>query len=235
MLLALCYRISTLLPTQSSFAKKINGTSSNDLIVGKKNQADKLRGLSGNDRLDGRSGNDHLSGGNGGDNLFGGKGKDKLFGGNGNDNLVGYSGNDRLQGEAGNDGLVGSTGDDLLYGGMGDDRLVGGKGKDKLYGGLGKDSIWVTNLSDRVGDYVDAGHGNDSIKSADGYEDKIVCGDGTDKVIADQFDDIDKDCEKVTRIDKSEYVAFNDKALKYSAHLTKACDIPTRYYKSALR
>ena len=60
-------------------------------------------------------------------------------------------------------------------GGLGDDSLTGGDGSDTLTGDAGSDTI-------------DGGAGNDSLDTSDGGVDaSISCGDGADKLFADNF------------------------------------------------
>jgi hypothetical protein len=105
--------------------------------------------------------------------------------------------------------LIGNGGDDDLNAGDGPDKLDGGPGNDHLDGGFGDDVITGGPGQDRIsGDLAggDCGplwckypYGNDTINAQDGEVDTIVCGFGTDTVIADAADVVDKDCETVTR------------------------------------
>ena len=56
-----------------------------------------------------------------------------------------------------------------------------------------------STATDPVGDTLHGEGGNDRIHVRDGEVDKVDCGDGVDRVIADSFDQIAADCEKVTR------------------------------------
>jgi hypothetical protein len=89
-------------------------------------------------------------------------------------------------GESGADELRGSDAADDLRGREGNDRLTGGGGADVLDGGEGADTI-------------DAGAGDDAAAVADGERDAVVCGEGADRVTADQLDEVAGDCETVTR------------------------------------
>jgi hypothetical protein len=91
--------------------------------------------------------------------------------------LVGGPGADRL-----------TTGDaaDVVDGGEGNDRVITGGGDDDVTGGNGVDEI-------------DAGPGADTIRVRDGLRDIVRCGDGADRVDADDFDDLGADCEGVAR------------------------------------
>jgi hypothetical protein len=93
------------------------------------------------------------------------------------DRLVGTSRRDTLRGLGGGDTILGLAGDDLLDGGIGNDTLVGGKGRDLLYGRAG----------------------NDVLSVRDGTRDRVSCGKGRDRVIADRRDAVSRDCERVVR------------------------------------
>jgi Ca2+-binding RTX toxin-like protein len=65
----------------------------------------------------------------------------------------------------------------VLYGLSGDDTLDGGSGADRLWGH----------------------QGDDTIRARDGVKDVIRCGQGDDRVIADEDDAVAEDCEVVLR------------------------------------
>jgi hypothetical protein len=48
-------------------------------------------------------------------------------------------------------------------------------------------------------DTILAGAGSDTVLAADGDTDRITCGDGNDRVVADPADIVGPDCEAVTR------------------------------------
>jgi WD40 repeat protein/hemolysin type calcium-binding protein len=98
--------------------------------------------------------------------------------------LIGTADADYLAGGGGNDRVLGRAGNDTLIGGAGDDDLEGGDGNDIIDGGSGVDK-------------VTAGDGSDTIRASDGAVDSIDCGDGKDRVVADAFDKIGRDCEQV--------------------------------------
>ena len=104
------------------------------------------------------------------------KGK-HLFGTSKADYLAGGGHDDWIEGGRGNDTILGGNGDDKLYGDAGNDVITGGAGADKVYGGAGSDSIDV----------------------ADGERDRVDCGDGNDRVVADAYDIVAKTCEVVVR------------------------------------
>ena len=106
----------------------------------------------------------------------------ELIGGNGDDDLNGGDGTDKLDGGPGNDHLDGGFGDDTIVGGPGQDRISG----DLAGGDCGP--IWCKYP-----------YGNDTIDARDGEVDSILCGAGTDTVLADAADIVDRDCETVTR------------------------------------
>jgi Ca2+-binding RTX toxin-like protein len=93
------------------------------------------------------------------------------------DRLVGTARRDTLRGLGGPDTILGLAGDDLLDGGSGNDTLVGGSGRDVLLGRSG----------------------NDVLSVRDGRRDRVACGAGRDRVIADRLDVVARDCERVAR------------------------------------
>ena len=93
------------------------------------------------------------------------------------DRLVGTAGADTLYGLGGADTILGLAGNDLLDGGAGNDTLIGGPGRDTLFGRSG----------------------NDVLSVRDGRRDRVSCGPGRDRVIADRLDIVGRDCEHVVR------------------------------------
>jgi dienelactone hydrolase len=86
--------------------------------------------------------------------------------------LVPSGAGDAIRGRGGNDRLRGLGGDDCIYGGAGNDRLAGDDGKDVLRGGAGADRI----------------------RAKDGAADRVKCGPGRDRVIADRRDKLGRGC-----------------------------------------
>ncbi|CAA9481455.1 MAG: hypothetical protein AVDCRST_MAG67-897 [uncultured Solirubrobacteraceae bacterium] len=91
-----------------------------------------------------------------------------------------------LLGGPGADRLTGGPAADQLSGDDGDDVLAGGGAGDVVVGGLGVDA-------------VDGGAADDDVRVRDGIQDVVRCGDGNDSVDADTLDEVDGDCETVTR------------------------------------
>jgi dipeptidyl aminopeptidase/acylaminoacyl peptidase len=118
-----------------------------------------------------------------------GRGGDDTINANPGDRPPAYYGvwdYDYVDGGPGNDTIYGGRGVDVLRGGAGNDRIYGGRGADWIYGGPGADLL-------------DGGPYNDRIFAADGTRDVIRCGSGKDRVVADRFDVVAADCERVTR------------------------------------
>ncbi len=114
------------------------------------------------------------------------EGQDLLVGTKGEDELRGFGAVDEAFGESGSDVLYGGADGDLLYGGQDDDVLYGGDGDDFLAGGDGADVIY-------------GGDGNDHlIPSEDGERDKLYCGEGKDKYVADKLNYVSSSCEVKT-------------------------------------
>jgi hypothetical protein len=57
----------------------------------------------------------------------------------------------------------------------------------------------VSSIGDTEGDELTGGNGRDLFLVRDGEVDLVHCGDDRDRVIADQFDQTDGDCERVIR------------------------------------
>ena len=157
----------------------------NDLMLG---------GL-GDDRMDGSSGNDGLRGGSNADRINGGFGNDRLHGQSGNDRVSGSRGRDRVNGGSGRDAISAGSSDDRVAGDQGNDRINGNSGEDVLKGDSGNDRIAGSSGFDRIA----GGSGNDLMSSRDGRRDRVDCGRGRDRVVADRVDVIARNCERVSR------------------------------------
>lgn len=200
-------------------AASLTGTVGANTIVGTAG-ADRITALAGNDCVLGLGGNDTIDAGPGDDRVEAdgpcppatqtpfcipgspgndlvraGIGDDIVDGGAGKDTLSGQGGDDRLRGDSGNDRVAGGSGSDILSGQNGKDSLDGNSGDDILRGGTGNDRIDPGAGNDRV----EGGGGNDRISARDGERDQIACGHGRDKVTADRNDQVDRDCERVSR------------------------------------
>jgi hypothetical protein len=92
------------------------------------------------------------------------------------DKLGGKDGDDEVRGLGGSDDIFGGSGNDIIYGGDGNDELESDKGEDVLYGGDGNDIL--------IGAY------------SLGQRDKLYCGEGKDRYLADNNDYVDSSCEK---------------------------------------
>jgi hypothetical protein len=179
-----------------------------------------LFGGTGDDTLLGGSGDDHLDGGEGADVLRGGGGHDSVTYWSRLAPVDVAPGDDADDGAAGEGDLVapdvesvlgGSAADTLtageaparLSGAPGDDRLTGGDAADHLLGGDGVDLVAGGGADDVIDggtgeDLLSGGPGNDSILARDGSRDAVSCEEGTDAVVADAVDVVDRaTCEHV--------------------------------------
>jgi len=101
--------------------------------------------------------------------------------------------------------MSGGKDDDTQFGGRGRDVIFANRGADTSHGGGGNDVLWalaradVTSIGDPVGDEVFGDRGRDLFRVRDGEVDEVHCGPGLDRVIADQFDAVDVDCDQVER------------------------------------
>ena len=92
---------------------------------------------------------------------------------------------DRIYGLGAADTIEGLAGNDDCYGGSGDDEIRCGGGKDRMDGGFGSDDLL-------------GGPQNDLISAADGFEDNVNCGTGTnDTAYVDNQDTVNQNCENV--------------------------------------
>ncbi len=204
-----------------------SGGGGDDLVTGGDGD-DVISGLGGRDRLDGGDGADDLEGhfganrtgddgaadvlegGEGADTLDGGDGPDRIGGGGGFDLVTYYRFRPQLDndpiavtlddraddGEAGEDDLVGRDVEDVA-GGTGPDTIsaTATPGPNTFFGGRGDDVFDPGEQEDRV----EAGDGNDLLTLRDGYADRADCGDGDDRVVADELDVLAASCERVDR------------------------------------
>ena len=124
------------------------------------------------------------------------------------DDLQGKDGDDKIRGLGDQDALYGGPGNDFLVGGpdrgeghhKGDDVLWGGPGSDVLHGGAGADNLYAGSQQ-TVGccgkDVIYGEDGNDLIVTDDGdRRDKLYCGEGRDRYMADKGDLVSSSCEK---------------------------------------
>jgi hemolysin type calcium-binding protein len=198
------------------------------------NGPDTLRGTHGDDNLLGKGGNDVLFALRGHDNLLGGSGKDWVLGGNeripfgGEKNLVGGPGNDGVVGGIDSDTLLGGTGSDYLLGDDGPDRVQGNEGRDLVEGGRGADrlsgggstDILISGpIEERVTNTLSGGAGDDIfvVDNVPAAKDRVSCGRGFDRVIADRKDVVGDDCEKVRVVRGSLEEVFEQEAAFFEA------------------
>lgn len=192
----------------------IGGEGNDALIGGARN--DTIDGGPGDDFLDGSLGNDVLRGGDGNDELKPDRGTDGISGGEGIDTVVyqlraaptlsldglandGEAGENDLIGVdvehvegSTNSGVVTITGD----GRANHLRVISGPGV--ITGGEGADVL-------------EGGPADDTINARDGSPDRVICGGGTDTVLADTLDIVSPNCENVS-IQATAGGPFDDRA-----------------------
>ena len=122
------------------------------------------------------------------------------------DTLNGFDGDDEIRGLAGPDFILGGVGNDVIYAGPGDDEgkneysgrnVMGNRGDDVLYGGDGNDTLGLAMGQDEGEDVYHGEGGNDGIfADGDRQPDKLYCGKGKDRYIAEKIDYVDSSCEK---------------------------------------
>lgn len=187
--------------------------------------ADALDGGAGDDALRGGGEADRLSGGEGGDSLDGDHGScclddpgmeipppsgtaDLLDGGPGADNFGTVEPSDRLTGGDGRDTAhivskapvtvgLGAGGLDVESVSIapGDATVRGDARANEIRTSEGKDTVDAGAGFDKVL----SGPGDDTVTLRDGFPDFADCGEGTDRVVADEMDEVDGSCETVER------------------------------------
>jgi hypothetical protein len=106
--------------------------------------------------------------------------------------LLGTEGSDQTRSrDPARPSLGGQGGDDTIRGLGGSDEIYHGSGDDVVYGGGGGDDVGP----DSGNDVIYGGDGNDDLDSHDDGGDKLYCGAGRDKYIADTNDYVDSSCE----------------------------------------
>ena len=130
--------------------------------------------------------------------------------------LLGTEGSDRtLSRKPARPSLYGGDGDDVIRGLGGSDSISHGYGDDVIYGGDGDDHVYP----DSGNDVIYGGDGNDDLDSHDDGGDKLYCGAGRDKYIADKNDYVDSSCETNSGAgaEPSGYPGHDDLSLTSSA------------------
>jgi Ca2+-binding RTX toxin-like protein len=89
--------------------------------------------------------------------------KATIVGDSSSEHLIGTPHRDVIAARGGNDTVDGLGGDDLICGGSGHDRLTGGAGDDVLYGGSDWRHRTDEGDTERIGDLIDPGPGDDSV------------------------------------------------------------------------
>ena len=102
----------------------------------------------------------------------------------GQDDLTGTNQKDRIYGLGAADIITGLAGNDDCYGGSGADDIDCGDGKDRIDGGFGFDELF-------------GGPNNDTISAADGFEDNVDCGTGTNDTAYVDNQDTVVNCENI--------------------------------------
>ena len=123
----------------------------------------------------GGGGNDHMSAGEVAQVKFKGGAGDDVLEAEVFAYLIGNKGDDRLLGGKDAQYIGGGSGADLLRGGPSEDSLGGGEGNDEIIGGLGAD-------------YMNGDDGNDTLRSHDGFKDRVNGDAGFDRAHVDALD-----------------------------------------------
>jgi Ca2+-binding RTX toxin-like protein len=119
--------------------------------------------------------------------VFGTPRADRLLGTRERDLIWGRAGNDFIDASPGNRKVLWRLDPNFADGGAGNDVILGRMGQDVLIGGPGRD-------------LVSGGGQDDRILVRDGEVDVVRCSWGNaDTVVADRFDVVAADCERVRR------------------------------------
>jgi Ca2+-binding RTX toxin-like protein len=200
----------------------VNGTPRSDDLAGGAGE-DVIRGGDSRDILRDGGEDDEVFGDDGNDSILSGLGDDLLVGNAGIDTVnygtrsgvlvttgIEASGDgsegeednvsgtvENVEASLGDDEVIADTDDDdnRFEGLTGDDRLVGNRGEDVLLGNQDNDEIVGSGDQDSLL----GGDGSDTINASDGIRDAINCGPGRDLLIADLFDPLGGDCERLMR------------------------------------
>jgi hypothetical protein len=120
--------------------------------------------------------------------------------------LAGQDGDDKIRGLGGSDDIFHGSGDDVIYGGDGDDYVSPDLGKDVIYGGDGNDVL--------------------ASNDTDGQRDKLYCGAGRDKYLADPDDYVDSSCETASASAQAGHQSGHDVFLITSSATASASPVP---------
>ena len=172
--------------TGASIAPRVDGTTGNDIIVGRDGVGNVIYGGAGDDLITGGNDDDVIVGDAGRDTLRGGDGNDSMWGGGGDDVLEGGAGIDKLFGDGGNDLIDGGAGDDQMSGGTGNDTYIVDSAGDTIVekAGEGIDTVQASvsyTLSANVENLVLTGSGNIDGTGNDG--DNVITGNGGNNVL----------------------------------------------------
>ena len=121
-------------------------------------------------------------------------------------------------------GLAGEDGDDEIRGLGGSDEIFHGSGDDVIYAGPDNDNVFP----DKGNDVIYGGDGNDMLASndTDGQRDKLYCGAGSDKYLADPTDYVDSSCETASASARAGHQSGHDVILITTSATASASGVP---------
>ncbi len=170
------------------------------------NGPDNIQGTDGRDVIKAKAGTDFVDAGAGRDEVDLGPGRDEVNGDSGRDLLLGGRGVDRFSGGDQADVIHGGPGDDReiltarggaipgifthLFGDPGDDKIYGDEGKDYMEGEEGADTL----IGGTGADVLDA------VDDDDDSVDRLRCGKGKDRYLANPEDIVKADCETEVKV-----------------------------------
>jgi Ca2+-binding RTX toxin-like protein len=186
--------------------KTVVGTPGNDTLYGTP-ESDRIYGYAGQDFLYGGKGNDRLDGGSGQDHLKGGPGNDVIIGGRPRapvDESTPHGPHEYIRGGTGNDVITIRGAGVVIWDGPGDDRIDLRDPLDDCkfrHGALAAADAPARALDPlHCVDLVNTGPGDNFVRADDGNYDGIDCFGRRDRVVVDQYDYVNENCDVVRRV-----------------------------------
>ena len=185
-----------------ALAKTVRGTDGPDALYGT-SRADRIFGYGGQDFLYGGKGDDRLEGGAGQDHIKGGPGNDLIAGGRGEPvtEATPHRPHEYIRGGDGDDVIVVRTAGAVIWAGRGDDRLDLRDPQDRCRIGSPRGLVPARQLDPpHCVDLANTGTGDNVVRADDGNFDGIDCFGRTDRVLIDQYDHVNENCDVVRRV-----------------------------------
>jgi hypothetical protein len=186
--------------------KTVRGTPANDTLYGTP-KSDRIYGYAGQDFLYGGKGQDRLDGGAGQDHLKGGPGDDVIIGGAPGPPVgesTPHGPHEYIRGGTGNDVIVIRGAGLVIWAGPGNDRIDLRDPRDdcKLRREMRTAAAEPGQALDppHCVDLLNTGPGDNFVRADDGNFDGIDCFGRRDRVVVDQYDYVNENCDVVRRV-----------------------------------